>query len=238
MKFTRLGLWSLSVLTLIYFGVYTLVHQQLIQASADSSGVPVTVIIDAGHGGEDCGAVSLSSVYESDINLMIAKKLEQMMSLCGVNTKMIRSDERSVYTEGETIRERKISDLKNRVQMISDTDHAVLLSIHQNHFPQDRYSGAQVFYAKTQGSKELAACLQSVLSEVTNPSSRREIKRAESVYLMNNIACTGVLVECGFLSNPQEDLLLQDDSYQKKLTCAMTGAVLQYLEEGSGEVEI
>lgn len=238
MGFNRSGLLLLTGLTVLYFGVYTFVEGRFVQTSADAANTPATVMIDAGHGGEDGGAVSLSQIKESDINLSVAKKLEQLLSFCGVHTKMVRQDGQALSTQGDTIRERKISDLKNRVAMINGTDGAVLVSIHQNHFPQEKYRGPQVFYADTPGSKSLGELMQKALYEAAESPQKRGIKKAESVYLLNNIRCTAVLVECGFLSNPQEELLLQSSDYQKKLVCAISDAVMEHLHEENMDDEI
>lgn len=208
-----------------------------LEASAISQ-QPTTVVIDAGHGGEDGGAVSSSGIRESAINLQIALKLEKLLAFCGIDTYMIRSADVSVYTQGQTIRERKISDLKERTRIVNELPNAILLSIHQNHFSEKKYKGAQVFYASSPGSKELATLSQNVLRQAVDPSNLREIKRAASVYLMENVRCTAILVECGFLSNPQECLNLQSEQYQKRMVCALSCALAQYLDEENCDYEI
>ena len=165
------------------------------------------VIIDAGHGGEDGGAVSCTGIYESKINLEIAQQLNDLLNLLGIKTKMIRDSDRSVYTQGDSIAAKKVSDLKERVRIVNNTNNAILISIHQNHFPEEKYSGGQVFYASTDGSKNLAAILQEKIVNTLNQGSKRQIKQAKNVYILENIQCTGVLIECGFLSNPREETL-------------------------------
>lgn len=174
-------------------------------------------VIDAGHGGVDGGATSCTGILESQYNLEIALKLRDLMHLFGMHTVMIRETDCSVYTKGETIAQKKISDLKERVRIVNDIDDAVLISIHQNHFQQEKYSGAQVFYAPTEGSKALALRMQDALVQTVNPGSKRQIKKADGIYLMQNIDCPGILIECGFLSNPNETYLLGNADYQKKL---------------------
>ena len=112
------------------------------------------LLIDPGHGGEDGGAISRSGLPESTYNLEISQKLQDLLNLLGHQTKMIRTSDISVYTKGETLAQKKASDLKERVNFANNTPGAILVSIHQNHFPDDRYSGAQVFYAKTHGSQK------------------------------------------------------------------------------------
>lgn len=188
------------------------------------------VIIDAGHGGVDGGATSCTGVLESAINLQIALRLDDLFHLLGYDTSMIRTTDESVYTQGDTIAEKKISDLKQRVRMINGTDNALLVSIHQNHFSDSRYSGAQVFYAQTNGSETFAKKLQSALSRSLDPGNKRQAKRSSGIYLMEHIECTGILVECGFLSNPEEEAKLRNAEYQKKLCCVIASTVSNHLD--------
>ena len=187
------------------------------------------IVIDPGHGGEDGGAVSLSNLPESGYNLSIALRLKDLLHLLGYQTKMTRTEDVSVYTKGETISQRKASDLQERVRIVNETDGAVLLSIHQNHFPDPIFHGAQVFYAETTGSKALAEQIQNLFIATINPGSRRQIKKAEKIYLMNRLYCPAVLIECGFLSNPQEEYKLRDPEYQKKLVSVIGVAVTHFL---------
>ena len=184
-----------------------------------------TIVIDAGHGGIDGGAVSCSGVAESQLNLEIALRLEAVMQLLGFDTVMIRRTDTSVYTEGNTIASQKISDLKERVRMVNETENAILVSIHQNTYPDGRYSGAQVFYGGEDESAALAKKLQTNLNQTLCRDSRRECKKAQGVYLMQNIQCIGVLVECGFLTNPQEEGQLRSSEYQKKLSCVIAATL-------------
>lgn len=191
------------------------------------------VIIDAGHGGEDGGAISCTGVYESQINLEIALRLNDLLHLLGIETNMIRTTDCSVYTQGNTLSAKKLSDLKERVRIANEADNAILLSIHQNQFKDSRYSGAQVFYANTTGSKELAQEIQSGFVRALNPGSKRGIKKSDGVYLMQHIRCTGVLVECGFLSNPTEESQLRSKDYQMKICCVLAASVSNYLHGNS-----
>lgn len=187
------------------------------------------IVIDPGHGGEDGGATSCTGRMESEYNLAISRRLDDLLHLLGYQTRMTRTSDVSIYTTGDTIAQKKISDLKERVRIVRDTGNATLVSIHQNQFSDPRYSGAQVFYAKTEGSKELGQQLQSELVAALNPGSNRKSKPISSVYLLENIPCTGVLVECGFLSNPQEEAKLRDADYQKRLSCVIAVTLHQYL---------
>ena len=188
----------------------------------------VTFVIDAGHGYPDGGATSCSGVLESTINLQIAKRLDDLMHFLGFDTVMIRTSEDSVYTEGESIGAKKVSDLKNRVRIINETENAVLLSIHQNTYPDSRYGGPQVLYAANEQSRELASELQKNLKNTLDPSSRRAAKKGSSIYLLEHIDCTGILIECGFISNPEEEGKLLSKAYQQALCCVIATAVTNY----------
>ena len=183
-------------------------------------------VIDAGHGGEDGGAVSCTGAKESNINLQIALKLDDLLHLLGKETVMIRSEDVSVHTSGSTVGARKASDLKQRVRIVEETQNAVLISIHQNFYPEGKYSGAQMFYNDEAGAKELAQALQSAFVERLNPGSNRKSKPVEGIYLLENIHTPGILVECGFLSNPTEEAKLRSDSYQKKIACVIASVLM------------
>ena len=187
------------------------------------------IIIDPGHGGEDGGATSCSGVLESSINLEISLRLNELMHLLGIHTIMIRTDDRSVYTEGESIAAKKVSDLKERVRLCNSTPNAILISIHQNYFQDKQYHGAQVFFAPSTQSKELAQRLQANLISTVNQGSRRNIKRADGIYLLEKVKCPAILVECGFLSNPEEEAQLRSSEYQEKVCCVIAATVSQYL---------
>ncbi len=189
-----------------------------------------TVIIDAGHGGIDGGATSCTGVLESAMNLEIALRLNDLLRFLGHETRMIRTTDTSIYTEGNTIAAQKVSDLKERVRICNETENAILVSIHQNTFSDSRYGGAQVFYAGTEGSQNLAQMLQSGFSKTLNPGSNRKCKPGKTVYLLENIQCTGVLVECGFLSNPEEEARLRDVAYQQYLCGVIANTLGEYLK--------
>lgn len=189
-----------------------------------------TIVIDAGHGGEDGGATSCTGVLESRINLDITLKLNDLLHLLGYNTCMIRTTDISVYTEGATIAQKKVSDLKERVRIVHEIPNAILISVHQNTFSDARYSGAQVFYGSSGESKAMAEAIQTDLIKALNPDSNRNAKNADGIYLMNRIRCSGVLVECGFLSNPVEEALLRNDDYQRKLCCVIASSVSNFLD--------
>ena len=200
--------------------------------SAAAEALRTTIVIDAGHGGEDGGAVSPDGVRESALNLEIAMRLNDMLHLIGCETQMIRTADVSIHSsDAGSISEKKISDLKNRVQIVNAAGDALLVSIHQNMFEDARYDGAQVFYAPTAGSRELAEALQAQLALSLDPDNHRAVKPAETVYLMKNISCTGILVECGFLSNAAECAKLCTAAYQKQLSIVLAGSVTDYIRK-------
>lgn len=188
-----------------------------------------TIVIDPGHGGEDGGATSVSGVLESQLNLEISLRLRDLFHFLGYRTHMIRTDDRSVYTQGDTIAAKKVSDLRQRVNLVNQTENALLISIHQNTFPEEQYSGAQVFYGPKGESQILAESLQGAFVRALNPGSRRKSKAAAGIYLMQHIDCTGVLVECGFLSNHREETLLRSAPYQQKVCCVIAATTAAFL---------
>lgn len=196
-----------------------------------------TLVIDAGHGGEDGGAVSVSGVSESVLNLAVAKRLDAILGFCGVPSIMLRNEDVMLSDPGgKTMRERKVSDLHNRTKAVEQTENAVLISVHQNSFTDSKYSGAQVFYAPTTGSQDFAERTQELLRGNLSPGNDRKAKPIpQSVYLMNHIRCKAILVECGFLTNPEEDRLLQTPEYQLKLAATLAEA---YLQESAREADV
>ncbi len=194
--------------------------------TAFHQGAPVArqhcIIIDAGHGGIDGGATSCTGVLESHLNLEIALKLEPLLQFLGYDTKMIRTTDISIYTQGNTIAAQKVSDLKERVRIANETENAIYISLHQNTYPDSRYGGPQVFYGNPE-SRQLAQNLQTNLNRAVG--SNRKSKKATGVYLMEHLECTGVLLECGFLSNPTEEAKLRDNTYQLQL-CAIIASTL------------
>ncbi len=198
--------------------------------AASFSPVTYNIVIDAGHGGVDGGAVSLSGVQESHINLSVALKLEDTLALFGIAPQMLRREDISLHSsDADTIREKKRSDLHNRTAMIDQIQDPILISIHQNTFPQPQYHGAQVFYAATPLSQEIGQRAQQDLSCHLDPSNQRQAKKIpETIYLLNHISCPAILVECGFLSNPAEEKLLLRDDYQRKIAATLAGTILTF----------
>lgn len=189
------------------------------------------IIIDAGHGGEDGGASSASGILEKDINLEIALTLEKLLHQSGFNVVMIRNTDCSIHDESaNTTRERKVSDIKNRVEISnSDTDN-ILISIHQNHFSENQYKGAQIFYSGNNiESVKLAESIKTSVTSLLQPENTRQCKEAENIYLLDNTEVPAVIIECGFLSNPEEADLLAQKDYRNSMAYSIYLGLLEYL---------
>lgn len=191
----------------------------------------VTVVIDAGHGGEDGGAVSSAGTVESDINLKVALRLDAILAFYGADTVLLRTEDISLHDpEAVTLREKKASDLRNRVEQVEAVPNALLVSIHQNMYTGAggaRYRGAQVFYTDQEHSRPLAEHTQEILRRALSPENTRQAAKLPGpVYLMDHVTCPAILVECGFLSNPEEEALLRTAGYQTKLAAALASALL------------
>ena len=197
------------------------------------------VFIDPGHGGIDPGASGKFGITEDKINLKISLILRKFIEQSGGIALMTRDDEGGLYSEGEgRIRLKKNEDLRNRYEMINDSGADIFISIHLNSFPQSQYYGAQTFYQKGhEKSKKLAESIQKELVEVIQNNNHRKAKSIDTIYLLRRINIPGVLVECGFLSNPQEERLLQDDEYQEKIAWAIYTGIIRYLK-GDEEADI
>ena len=211
--------------------ILTAMGNRTVTVMAMSAPVPDRrcIIIDPGHGDPDGGAVSCTGVFESSINLQISRRLCDLFRFLGYETMMTRETDSSVYTQGNTIGEKKISDLKERARLINATGNTILLSIHQNHYTDSRYGGAQMFWADTEGSRELAESLQRSFVTHLNPGSNRAAKKCQGIWLMDHVECPAVLVECGFLSNPAEEAKLRQPVYQQKICCVIVCSVSKHL---------
>ena len=188
-------------------------------------------VIDPGHGGVDGGAISCTGRPESQYNLEISLRLRDLMNFLGCKTRMIRTTDISVYTQGDTIAQKKISDLKQRVRICGEYENTILLSIHQNTFSDSRYHGPQVFFAQTEGSEDLARHLQADLTAALDPDSSRQAKKASGIYLLDHVACPAVLIECGFLSNHKDEAALRSPDYQKELCCVIASSITSHFSE-------
>lgn len=193
-----------------------------------------TVILDAGHGGVDGGAVSADGLAEREITLAIAQMARDYLELSGIQVVMTRETNDSIHdSSAVTLREQKNSDLKNRVKIAGQHPDAMLVSIHLNSFPDTTQHGAQVFYkGNDTASQQVGQVAQETLKEVLNPENQRVAKAIpEEIYLMRNINNTAVLMECGFLSNPEEAALLGTEDYQQDVAFAIYLTVMRYITQ-------
>ncbi len=208
-KLLVIFLIALIAISFIIFGVFRY-HRAL-----ETSSLPTlrkVIIIDPGHGGIDGGAVGgTTGVYEKDINLKIALKLRELLEESGSLVLMTRDEDVGLYSESGSIRDRKNEDLRNRKEIFDESNADVILSIHLNSFPQGQYYGAQTFYPQSsENSKLLAELIQEELIRVLNNGNTRKAKAKNDVYILQDVKVPIVIIECGFLSNPNEEKVLQD----------------------------
>ena len=192
------------------------------------------LIIDAGHGGEDGGAVAADGTLEAQLNLSIALKLDVLAAFCGVQTVMTRTGDHIDYpTDAATIAARKTADQKQRLALINSIPNGILISVHQNWYPTSGPHGAQVLYARNTESESFGTRMHAKITETLDPDNRRVAAPiSEDIYLMRNAECPAVLIECGFLSNPDELMRLQDSAYQTKLSMLMLSTYFETYQTG------
>lgn len=225
--------------SLALFAAQTMQAFGIVAFHADFFEKKGTVVLDAGHGGEDGGAVGINGAMEKDINLAIALKLSQYLKQNNFEVILIRDGDYSVGDQSlGTVAERKRSDTKTRLRMIEEAGDCIYLSIHQNHFSESKYDGAQVFYSgNNPESAVLAEAIRKNIVSALQPENHRENKEAEkSIYLLYHCQVPAVLVECGFLSNGAEAEKLVQESYQNDMAAAIYNGLIDYLQEkDSGE---
>lgn len=192
-----------------------------------------TIVVDAGHGGEDGGAVASDGVMEADINLRIALKLQNLLEQSGATVILTRSDENAIYNlDKKTLRDKKNSDIKNRVKIGNNSSADIFVSIHLNKIPQSEYYGWQTFFKDgSEEGKRLATCIQNNLNEAIQKENKRVPLKINNVYIIKHVEIPISIVECGFLSNPEEREQLEDNSYQNKLAWGIYNGVMDYFVE-------
>lgn len=194
------------------------------------------LVIDAGHGGFDGGAVGGDGTTEQHINLSIAQRLDALAALYGIPTVLTRTNEDALdYHPGRSIRENKVADIKARERVVNQINHPIFLSIHLNKFSDSQYFGAQVFYSKNHSSGQLLAeeIQRTLIAGIQNGNIRRAKPATPSIYLMKKLDCPAVIVECGFLSNPIEEKRLNDENYHKQLAICIISGYLEFLNGNS-----
>ena len=215
---------------------FTQIQNVQLEKTVETVSTPVSnkvVIVDAGHGTPDEGAESNNGTTEAEINLKIALKLQTLLEQSGCTVLLTRSDENAIYDAGsDTIREKKVSDMHNRVKLGNESSADVFVSIHLNKIPQQQYDGWQTFYKKNnEGSKRLATAIQNNLNDAIQKENNRQPAQLNTVYLMKYVEIPITIVECGFLSNPEEEQLLLTDEYQNKLAWGIYNGIADYFNE-------
>ena len=233
---------SISILLAAFIISFSIVaFQQIRLVSADNysvENVPV-IIIDAGHGGEDGGAVGIDGTAEKDLNLSISLKLNEILSAMGYQTRMVRTTDTSIHNaDADSVRERKVSDIHNRAAIMNEYENCIYVSIHQNKYSGSSIWGAQTFYSpNNEESKELAQLIQASIANNVQPDNKRVIKQSgTNIYVLYNATKPAVMVECGFVSNANELEQLKDEEYQNKMAFAISNGIINYLfsEETNG----
>lgn len=187
------------------------------------------VVLDAGHGGYDPGKVGVSGVLEKDINLAIACKVRTILEKQGIDVIMTRSSD--VDLCGEEAGSKKSSDMRKRVEIMNASGAAIAVSIHQNSYSDSGPKGAQVFYYETsKQGKELADVLQNSIKNVVADDNHRVPKANHDYYILKKVTCPVVIVECGFLSNPTEEMLLAEEDYQEKMAQGIAQGMVEYIK--------
>lgn len=237
--------FALTLIPVVLFAAF-LAFQQVANSAAVDAAVSMTpdltpaIVLDPGHGGFDGGAVC-GQVVEKDINLGISLKLRDMFRVCGYRVVLTREEDVSTAdpSAGNSTRKRKVSDMHNRLKLMQSHANAIFISIHQNKFQQSKYYGAQVFYSPNHpGSQNLAQKTQDAFKGLLQPENQREIKKAGSeLFLLYNAKQPAVLVECGFLSNPQECQKLTQQDYQRQVALTVLSAVSAYLSPANSSYE-
>lgn len=203
--------------------------------SSDSVTNSPLIIIDAGHGGVDGGAVAADGTQEQYINLDIAMYLNELLTQKGYKTIMTRTDNNSIHDKSATtIREKKVSDLRNRLKIAESDSDSIFVSIHQNYYTDNKYWGTQVFYSpNNEKSARLAQHIQSSVISELQPENTRKIKKSDdSIFLLYHITSPAVMVECGFLSNYEETVKLNDASYRKQMAESICNGIINYICDG------
>ena len=217
---------SIGVVTQIF-------RDELYFESADAIPYNKMIILDAGHGGEDPGAIGVNGVYEKDLNLELVLEIGKILEEQGYIVVYTRIEDKLLYNEDQNIKGiRKISDLKNRCEAANKYPNSIFISIHMNSFGDGKYSGLQVYYSPgDEASRLLADKIQSSVKNKVQNENNRTIKQSDGMYLLENTEPTAVLIECGFLTHKAECEKLSKKEYQKELSFAIVCGIIEYIEE-------
>ncbi len=227
-------------LTLSIIGCFVLlavcarITERALPTSADTAEKPV-IVIDAGHGGLDSGAVGITGVLEKDVNLSIVLALKDMFEMSGFKVVLTRDEDISIYSPGvEGIRNQKLSDMDNRLKIIQSYPDSIFLCVHQNNFTDPKYFGGQMFYNNNHpDNRTLATIMQRRFAEL-RPGNDREIKLSgDELFLLKSNPNPSLMIECGFLSNPEEEQLLSTWEFQQKVAFTIYSGVLEFIDATS-----
>lgn len=226
----RYIIFSCFLVCFMLLGVLILTHPENTEASITGA-FTKTIVLDAGHGYPDGGAEGSTKVTEEAINLDVTRRLQKLLEKSGISVILTRADENGIFDDDlETIRKKKVSDMKNREKIINSSGADCFISIHMNKFTDSKYSGPQVFYNSTfDDGKLLAQSIQKELITELKPKMEREIKKSDkNIYLLKNSKIPAVLIECGFLSNPEEEKLLLTDEYKERVAWAIYKGIISH----------
>lgn len=199
------------------------------------------IVLDAGHGDPDGGAVGATGTVESELNLAVAKKIKRRLEKKKFTVIMTREDENGIHSDKvQSIREKKREDMHRRLEIANGSDADLFISIHMNMFQDGKYRGAEALYSdKFENSMLLAELIQAELVAIDPENQTRTAKKADgTIFLMKNAELPAVLVECGFISNPEEEALLKTDAYQNKIADAIVGGIEEYYRSIEGRTDM
>ena len=233
--FTKKRLVILGIFLLLVISI-CVIMQFKEPETKETVALPVSnkvIVVDAGHGEPDGGAVSSNGISEAEINLKIALKLHNLLEQSGATVMLTWSDENGIYDlDKETLKQKKVSDIKNRVKIGNSSSADIFVSIHLNKIPQQQYSGWQTFFKKDcENGKKLATAIQENLKQAVQKENDRVPMKIDNVYIVKNVEIPLTIVECGFLSNTEEEKQLQDDNYQNRLSWGIYNGIIDYFYE-------
>lgn len=229
-------LLAITIIISTTVGIATKIYgNSLLAARADALPYEKIIILDAGHGGEDPGAVAYNGLLEKDLNLQITLEIGKALEEKGYVVVYTRTDDRLLYKEDENVKGiRKISDLKNRCEIAERYPESIFISIHMNSFGSSKYSGLQVYYSENnEKSRGLADSIQNRVITDLQSTNNRVIKPGKDMYILKNIRNTSVLIECGFMTNPEECKKLSEKEYQKQLSFSIVCGIIEYMEKSN-----
>ena len=238
MKILTAMLLVLTTVLALTVGITVKIYgRNLLDSQVDAIPYDKIIILDAGHGGEDPGAVANGGVYEKDLNLQIALEIGKTLEEKGYIVVYTRTDDRMLLNEGENVKGiRKISDLKNRCKVAERYAESLFISVHMNSFGSSKYSGLQVYYSQNNDKSILLAdSIQNRVVADIQKTNNRVTKPGKDMYILENINNTAVLIECGFMTNPEECKKLSEKEYQKQLSFSIVCGIIEYMEKQNNQ---